>query len=223
MDRRHGFPPSHITPEIFTKVLSHIKCTLSFRFDTTQLTEFSSWGEQSLFIAFAAPATAVRSTVSSVAFASNSSAAQKTGFDLVCVQNPLDLDCYSTAHFNGTLLSGKMNSDLLDDAGATCPTSRLSAAGKANPRQDGRFQSERRTTHSTRIEYYNRVLWYSLEVDARYLLLDGFRLRPLFVRPFFHEQNKHGDHEGYRSLYSGARNQLIAVTGISLVFPVVPG
>ncbi len=44
-----------VAPEIFTKVLSHITCTLSFRFDTTGLTKFTSWGEQVVPIAFTAP------------------------------------------------------------------------------------------------------------------------------------------------------------------------
>ncbi len=75
-----------------------------------------------------------------------------------------------------------MNGDLLDDAGATCSTSRLSAAEKANPRQDDRFMTQRLITHlNQNIEYYNRVLWYSLDADCRYLLLDGFKIET-FVR-----------------------------------------
>ncbi|KAI9763307.1 MAG: hypothetical protein M1840_000789, partial [Geoglossum simile] len=203
-----------IAPQIFTKVLGHIECSLSSRFDTTQLSKFSSAGEQVMPVAFNAPSTAIRSSIRSVTLSTSSNAAKKlSASQMVFRVRSIHIN-YSTAHYHGVLFSGTLNDDIFDEFGANCPTPPTEAE-KVSPRLDDKFLTQRLITHlNQNLEYYNKVLWYNLDADRRYLLLDGFKIETF---------NKYGDHEGFRSLSSVLKNSLIAVAGNSLVLPVAPG
>ena len=173
-----------IAPEIFTRILGHIQCDISSSFDTTQLSKFTSAGEQVVPVAFTALASVVRSDVHFVKLFTNSTAAQKLSLTQMVFRVRSMRMAYSTAHYNGMLFNGTMNGDLLDSGGAICKTP-LTAAEKVNPRLDDKFLAQRLITHlNQNLEYYNRVLWYSLDSNRRFLLLDGFQIET-FVSSIF--------------------------------------
>lgn len=121
---------------------------------------------------------------------------------------------YSTDHFNGLLYSGNINADLLDpNIAAQFAPER--GEEKRNPRKDDIYLANRLLQHlNSRLEYYNRALWYSLDSNRRYMLLDGFQIETY---------DKYGQSEGFRSLASILKNDLISIVGNSLVFPAAPG
>lgn len=57
------------------------------------------------------------------------------------------------------------------------------------------------------LEFYHKAIWWTMDPDRRYTLLDGY------VAP----------NSGGRSVASVVENRLIAITGNSLVMPVAPG
>ena len=86
---------------------------------------------------------------------------------------------YSTQHYNGVLCNGAINNDLLD--GATVPTPE-NASEKRSPRTDDRLLTKKLLTHlNTNLEYYNRVLLYSMDEQRRFMLLDGFTIQVRFT------------------------------------------
>jgi hypothetical protein len=121
---------------------------------------------------------------------------------------------YATSHFNGMLFSGSVNDDLLDGTPLIIPEY---AEEKRNPRREDRYLAARLIEHlNSNLEHYNKVLWTQLDLDRRYMLLDGFSIQVF---------NDDGTpvQAGLRSLASVVKNELIAVAGNSLVFPVAPG
>lgn len=71
------------------------------------------------------------------------------------------------------------------------------------------------TAHlNSHLEYYNKVLWYNLDSDRRYLLLDGFQIQT------YDDLNQPSV---LRSLASVVKNKLIGIAGNSLIFPVAAG
>ncbi|KAK6501434.1 hypothetical protein TWF481_009272 [Arthrobotrys musiformis] len=119
---------------------------------------------------------------------------------------------YSTKHFNGTLHNGSVNNDFLDGITIYFP---LTEAELKNPKQDDRWLSQRLISHLNRnLEYYNRVLLYSLDPQRRFMLLDGFHIQ-------VYEED--GTSAGYHSLSSVLKNSPVTIVGNSMVFPVSPG
>ena len=119
---------------------------------------------------------------------------------------------YSTAHFNGVLYSGNVNDDLFDDTSLYIPEN---SEEKRNPRKDDAHLVYKLIEHlNSHIEHYNKALWFNLDADRRYMLLDGFDI-PIF--------NDYGLPIGRRSLASVVKNELITITGNSLVLPVAAG
>lgn len=119
---------------------------------------------------------------------------------------------YSTAHYNGRLFSGYVGDDLLDDTTLYIPEN---SDEKRNPRNEDIFIVEKLIVHlNSNLEHYNKALWRDLDPDRRFMLIDGFNIQ-IF--------NDFGIPAGMRSLASVVKNQLIAIVGNSLVFPVAAG
>ncbi|KAH8601094.1 hypothetical protein B0O99DRAFT_667549 [Bisporella sp. PMI_857] len=202
-----------IAPLVYNHLVGSLKFDVGGTPDPTSLSTYRG-GERLMKIAFANQASVKRANVSILHLVTTSGKAKTLKDTPVrfIVQN-LRIN-YSTAHYNGLLFNGPVNGDLLDDTGVQCWTP-VTAAEMRNPKDEDRFLCQRLITHlNQNIEYYNRVLWYSLDVQRRYLLLDGFHIETF---------DKHGAHEGFRSLSSVLKNSLIGVAGNSLVFPVAPG
>ena len=119
---------------------------------------------------------------------------------------------YETEHFRGTLYRGYVNDDLLDGTSLYIP---LTSTDKRNPRKEDVYLIETLIEHlNSNLEHYNKILWYNLDADRRYMLLDGFNIETY---------NSFGQSTGFRSLASIVKNQLITVAGNSLVLPVADG
>jgi hypothetical protein len=125
---------------------------------------------------------------------------------------------YSTAHYNGLLYSGSasVNDDLWDGVKLNIPES---PDEKRNPRREDRYLAAKLIEHlNGNLEHYNKVLWTQLDPDRRFTLLDGFS-----IQVFNDDGTPVQAPAGMRSLASVVKNDLIAVAGNSLVFPVAPG
>lgn len=125
---------------------------------------------------------------------------------------------YSTAHYNGRIFAGYVGNDLLDTV-LLAPTvsiqTPLNFDEQRNPRKEDIYIVNKLIEHlNSNLEYYNKILWYKLDVDRRFMLLDGFDIQ-IF--------NYFGVPIGSRSLASVVKNELMTVVGNSLVFPVAAG
>ena len=119
---------------------------------------------------------------------------------------------YVTQHYRGLLYNGGVNNDLFDGVTVYCPET---AAEQRNPRTDDRWRAQKLIKHLNRnLEYYNRVLLYSLDAQRRFMLLDGFHMEVYFPD---------GKPAGFHSLSSVLKNQPVGMAGNSMVFPVSPG
>jgi hypothetical protein len=119
---------------------------------------------------------------------------------------------YSTAHYNGVLYSGNVGDDLFDETALYIPEN---SEEKRNPRKEDSYLVYKLIEHlNSNIEYYNKALWYNLDLDRRYMLLDGFDIQIY---------NDYGMPIQPRSLASVVKNELVTITGNSLVFPVAAG
>jgi hypothetical protein len=119
---------------------------------------------------------------------------------------------YSTAHYNGVLYSGNVNDDLFDGTSLYIPEN---SEEKRNPRKEDAYLVYKLIEHlNSNIEYYNKALWYNLDPDRRFMLLDGFDIQTF---------NDYGLPIYRRSLASVVKNELVTITGNALVFPVAAG
>lgn len=120
---------------------------------------------------------------------------------------------YSTPHYHGILFNGFSGNDIIDGADLYIPEN---SDEKRNPKKEDIFLVTKLIEHlNSNLEYYNKILWYRLDPDRRYMLLDGFS-----IELFDSAGNKLIN---LRSLASVVKNQLITVAGNSLVFPVAAG
>lgn len=86
---------------------------------------------------------------------------------------------YSTRHFSGLWYNGSPNANLLGPG--TTLYAPETAAEMRDPKRDDRYLTQKLIQHlNQNLEYYNRVIWYSLDAQRRFLLLDGFHIE-IFV------------------------------------------
>jgi hypothetical protein len=110
------------------------------------------------------------------------------------MSNYLCKDCY-------------VKNDLLPGDPVVIPTF-LNSQELRNPRQEDKEVSKQLVAHlNEHIEYYHRAIWWAMDKERRYMLLDGF------IAP----------HSGGRSVASVVDNRLIGIMGNCLVMPVAPG
>ncbi|MDH6435721.1 hypothetical protein M2158_004198 [Streptomyces sp. SAI-144] len=77
-----------------------------------------------------------------------------------------------------------------------------------SPRDEDRRLAARLLDHlNANLEYYHHAIWWTMDPNRRYLLLDGFA----------------APNSGGRSIAQVVENRLIGVAGNSLVMPVAPG
>lgn len=132
--------------------------------------------------------------------------------DLVTVSTGKVGIYYDTAHYHGTLYSGYVNDDLLDGTELHIPEN---ADEKRNPRKEDIYVVNKLISHlNSNLEHYNKALWFSLDPDRRYMLLDGFHIQVF---------NAAGAPVALRSLASVVKNELVTITGNAMVFPVAAG
>lgn len=120
---------------------------------------------------------------------------------------------YTTNFSSGSIIRRSISNDLRD--GVPEIYTPLNSDEKRNPRNEDKLLVRQLLEHlNSNLEYYNKILWYNLDPDRRFMLLDGFNIQ-IF--------NESGAPIGYRSLASVVKNQLISVAGNSLIFPVAAG
>ncbi|MEO5820313.1 MAG: hypothetical protein ABIT71_07375 [Vicinamibacteraceae bacterium] len=116
---------------------------------------------------------------------------------------------YNTRHLRHPLYQNdRVLDDLLLGDPVFLSTSRLTQQEERNPRAEDLDLRRRLLTHlNANVEYYHKAMWWTLDKERRFILLDGF------IAP----------HSGGRSVASVVENNLIGIVGNSLVFPVVAG
>jgi hypothetical protein len=124
---------------------------------------------------------------------------------------------YTTKHYEGNILNRYINDDLQDDTVATpliVQTPMNNYEQRDSHKEDDYLVLKLIEHLNSNLEHYNKVLWYNLDPDRRYTLLDGFTIQVYndFGMPTFK-----------RSLASVVKNELLTVAGNSLVFPVAAG
>jgi dienelactone hydrolase len=115
---------------------------------------------------------------------------------------------YQTEHKQWLLFS---DDRIMNDLSNTDPVfvrTPLSTPERRDPRQEDRDLAARLVDHlNTDIEYYHQAIWTSMDVERRFMLLDGILVPGL----------------GGKSVASVVENRLIGLAGNSLIFPLAPG
>ena len=184
--------------------------------DITALNQYSS-RDQLLRYNFQAKSSSNRVAITEVKFQHHFSFAISAFFQATLNQyctlivESLNVN-YSTPHYNGRIYNGYVGNDLLD--GVTIPTP-LNYDEQRNPKKEDVFLVNKLTEHlNSNLEHYNKALWYKLDMDRRFMLLDGFHIQVY---------NDFGIPVAFRSLASVVKNEMTTITGNSLVFPVASG
>ena len=115
---------------------------------------------------------------------------------------------YRTDSLSGYLFrDSRIRNDLTDTDEVLLHTP-LNRREQREPREEDKELKRRLLEHlNDHIEYYHKVIWYTMSPDRRYMMLDGF------IAP----------NSGGRSLASVVDNQLVGIIGNSLVMPVARG
>jgi hypothetical protein len=120
---------------------------------------------------------------------------------------------YTTKHYQGYIIN-KYLGEGLSNGSKPIPTP-MNSDEQRNPKKEDEYLELKLIEHlNSNLEHYNKMLWYNLDPDRRYMLLDGFNIQVY---------NDFGIPAGSRSLASVVKNQLLTITGNSLVFPVAAG
>ena len=213
----------HIAPKVFEKLLSDVggnsRLVISPIPNADLTADYKyTGGNRLVTLNLRATTSLRRSDVEHVSIQFNSlldgHPAQKNEFfNFVTFSlNSIRLD-YATNFNHNTIINRAINDDLRDNV-LPIPTP-LNADEKKNPRKEDIYMSEQLIQHlNSNLEHYNRALWFNLDHDRRYMLMDGFSIQIY---------NQFGNPIGYRSLASVIKNQLITVAGNSLIFPVAEG
>lgn len=200
-----------IAPLVFEKMLQSINIEL-LGIDLTSTSRYKG-GEQLMTINLQGSTNKKRVDFPNHIKISSSSPAVKSlnGYVTFTIDN-IQIT-YSTAHYNGILFSGMIQDSLLEkDTDLFIP---ISSDEKRDPRKEDKFIVNELISHlNSNLEYYNKVLWYNLDPDRRYLLLDGFHIQ------VYDDLNQPA---ALKSLASIVKNQLIGIAGNSLIFPVAAG
>jgi hypothetical protein len=115
---------------------------------------------------------------------------------------------YRTAHFSHVLFNeSRLLNDLLVDDPVRVPTW-PDREELRNPRAEDRELGRHLIAHlNEHLEHYHKVIWWTMDPDRRYMLLDGYE----------------APNAGGRSVASVVENRLIGIVGNCLVMPVAPG
>jgi hypothetical protein len=115
---------------------------------------------------------------------------------------------YRTTHYSGVLAPQyTVRDDLMRGDPAVVYTP-LNQDEMRNPRHDDKVLTKRLLQHlNEKLEYYHRAIWWRMDAERRFMMLDGFE----------------APGAGGRSLASVVENRLIGIVGNSLVLPVSPG
>jgi len=201
---------NQIAPLVFEKIVSRINLS-EFSTDFSSESKYKG-GDRSVRVNLTGWTSKIRNRLPDFLVMSVNDTAIQSIKDLVTLNVENISITYSTAHYNGILYSGGSSDDLLDGVNLYIPEN---AEEKRNPRKEDACLVYKLIEHlNSNLEYYNKALWYNLDPDRRYMLLDGFNIQ-IF--------NERGRPVGLRSLASVVKNDMIAVAGNSLVFPVAAG
>lgn len=132
----------------------------------------------------------------------------------VSIVNRVHLE-YSTERFDGTLLDNVRVDDSLRKVnlagGAPDDVhiwTRMNQFEKTHPRQADEESCDKLLSHLNEfLEYYHKAIWWTMDPDRRYAILDGF------IAP----------NAGGRSVAAVVENQLLGIVGNCIVMPVAPG
>ncbi len=213
----------HIAPQIFERLLTdpvthqpRLKISPLAPIDLSPQSKYRG-GERSIEVKLRGSSSLRRSDVENITITYSSplggSSQHETFFNFVTFQAESVRIDYATEFSNNTILQKSLQDDLRN---SVLPIfTPLNIQEKRNPRKEDQYVAKQLIQHlNSNIEHYNRMLWFNLDPERRFMLMDGFSIQIY---------NEFGNPIGYRSLASVIKNQFITVTGNSLVFPVAEG
>ena len=212
---------SQIAPRVAEEWVKGLKVTLKLRdnrevhpaTDATLLTSYSPDGWHYVRVRFdslTAPGEPqyTRDQIEEVSLQADQ-ARQLPGTSKAVVEN-LALR-YRTAHLDHILAAQQLLQDDLTSADPVTLRTPPDQRELRNPREEDQELARTLVHHlNEHLEHYHQAIWWSMDANRRYMLLDGYLAPP-----------KAGARR--RSLASVVDNRLLAVVGNSLVFPVSPG
>ncbi|WP_373055695.1 hypothetical protein [Zunongwangia sp. H14] len=200
-----------ILPEIYSRIVDSLSIT-QISWDLTPTGRYTG-GNRKMSINISGSCNKTRRQLpDNLTITSNNSSVRdlKGGYTILNIED-LRLT-YSTDYFEGKMFQGYLGNDLLDGVNVYIP---LNSRDKINPRKEDRYIVNELIEHlNSNLEYYNKVLWANLDPDRRFMLLDGFNIQTY---------TSTGQKSVMRSLASVVKNELVTITGNSLVFPVADG
>ncbi|MEM7338750.1 MAG: papain-like cysteine protease family protein [Actinomycetota bacterium] len=157
------------------------------------------------FRATSVPAGITRSMIRAVRVESNLDGLSPNSTTVLRMANV----AYSNEYRRHRLVPNKwMRNDVFEGDGALVSTRTLTRSEERNPREEDRELYVGLIKHLNEfVEHYHQVIWWRMDPNRRFMLLDGF------VAP----------RSNGRSLASVVENRLLSIVGNCLVMPVAPG
>lgn len=183
--------------------------------DTTLVSDFQNDQPLYVSISLAAPLPPVRRdriNFIKISPVVNTKAGQKNIDDILPAGSKIIVQSgqvgYRTPHIAHDLFQrSRILNDLSGTDGVLIATP-LSHEELRRPRDEDKDFANRLLSHlNDGLEYYHRAIWWSMDAQRRFMLLDGF------IAP----------NSGGRSVASVVENRLIGIIGNCLVMPVAPG
>lgn len=114
----------------------------------------------------------------------------------------------TTAHLQSEIVPGASIQDFIIGSNPITISTQLRPAELRNRKSDDQQKAALLLKHlNSNVEYYHKAIWWTMDPDRRFALLDGY------IAP----------NAGGRSVASVVENRLAAIIGNSLVMPVAPG
>lgn len=204
---------NEILPKVFESLISD-KISIS-PFSNIDITTSSKYhgGDRLMRVDFKADTSLSRKDIDEIKISLTSSLPHPSDFWEFIILNVHNIKIsYSTKFYNGVIFNKYIGDDLRDGVSRNTPRN---SDELRNPRKEDQLIAQKLIEHlNSNLEHYNKVLWYNLDGDRRYMLLDGFNIETY---------DSFGHSKVFRSLASIVKNQLITVAGNSLVLPVADG
>lgn len=230
LDKRNQAFEQNIAPKIAEGFINSLKIMavdtagrlVNLNLDLTLISDYRR--DEHLFVTIRSKGSAPnlrRRQISRVVITSDFDLSSNDNSKVIVVRGRMD---YRTANMAGVLFANdNINDDLKNEttygesvAESVSVVTPLSAPELRNPRREDAELSVRLLNHlNANLEHYHKAIWYQMDPDRRFMLLDGFLAPPTI--PAF------GEKSVVKSVASVVENTIIGIAGNSLIMPVAPG
>jgi len=230
LDKRNQAFEQNIAPKIAEGFINSLKIMavdtagrlVNLNLDLTLISDYRR--DEHLFVTIRSKGSAPnlrRRQISRVVITSDFDLSSNDNSKVIVVRGRMD---YRTANMAGVLFANdNINDDLKNEttygesvAESVSIVTPLNSNELRNPRREDAELSVRLLNHlNANLEHYHKSIWYQMDPDRRFMLLDGFLAPPTI--PAF------GEKSVVKSVASVVENTIIGIAGNSLIMPVAPG